>query len=64
MEWPPKQQEKPMKVYLYNNELRKPPKITNSTSTDTSFGSAQSSELIAEQQGYYSIAPADKLINE
>ena len=38
---PPKQQEKPMKAYLCNNKLKnQSPKITNSTSTDVSFGDA------------------------
>ena len=30
-----------MKAYLYNNKfINKPPKITNSTSTDVTFGGA------------------------
>ena len=62
---PPKQQEKPMKTYLCNNKLRnQPPKITKSTSTDETFGGAQSSRMIANTQCYHSIAPADKQINE
>ena len=62
---PPKQQEEPMKTYLCNNKLRnQPPKITNSTSTDVTFGGAQSSRMVAKTQGYHSIAPADKQINE
>ena len=36
-----KQQEKPMNACLYNNKLiNKPPKITNSTSTDVLFEGA------------------------
>ena len=62
---PPKQQEKPMKTYLCINKLRyQDPKITNSTSTDVTFGGAQSSRMVAKTQGYHSIAPADKQINE
>ena len=30
----------PLKAYLYNNELKKPPKVTNSISTNITFGGA------------------------
>ena len=63
---PLKQQEKSMKAYLCKNKLRnKPPEITNSTSTDVTFGGAQnSSRMVAEKQGCLSIAPADKQMNK
>ena len=62
---PPKQQENPMKVYLCNNALRnQPPKITNSTSTDVTFGGAKSTKMIAKKHGCNYIAPAEKQINE
>ena len=62
---PPKQQKKPMKVYLCNNKLRnQPPKKTNSTSTAVTSESAQRSKMIAKKQGCHSIAPADKQMNE
>ena len=48
-----------MKACLYN-ELKR----TKSTSTDISFGGAYGSKMVAEQQGYHSIAPADKQVNE
>ena len=61
----PKQQAKPMKVYLCTNKLRnQPPKITNSTSTDVTFEGAQSSRMVAKKQDCHSIALADKQINE
>ena len=60
-----KQQEKLMKIYLCNNKLlNKPPEITNSTSTDFTFGSAQNSRMVTKKQGCQSITPADKQINK
>ena len=62
---PSKQQEKPMKAQLCNNKLRNQlPKITNSTSTDVTFGEAQNARMVAKKQDCYSIAQADKQINE
>ena len=42
----------------------KPPKMTNSTSTDVTFGGAWCNIMITKQQGYHSTTPADKQINE
>ena len=54
-----------MKAYLYNNKsINKPLKITNSTSTDVTFGGAEGSRMVAKKQGCHSIAPADKQINK
>ena len=58
---PPKKQEKLMKAYLCINKLRNQPlKITNSTSTDVTFGGAEMSRMVAKKQGCHSIVPADK----
>ena len=40
-----------MKAYIYNNKLiNKPPKVTNSTSTDVTFGGAYSSRMVARNR--------------
>ena len=58
---PSQQQEKPMKAYLcYNKTINDLPKITNSTSTDVTFGRAQSSRMVTKKLGCHSIAPVDK----
>ena len=58
---------KPMKAYLYNDNLiNKPPKLTNITSTDVTFGGAYSSRMVAKKQGCYFIEFSSrytKLIN-
>ena len=50
-------------TYLPINQ-NKPPKMTNSTSTDVTFGGALCNRVVAKQEDSHSTAPADKQINE
>ena len=51
-----------MKAYLYRHQLIKinPPKMTKSTSTDVTFGGTWHNRVVAKQEDFHSIAPADK----
>ena len=46
-------------VGLPIHQLTKPLKMTNSTSTDVIFTSVWCNKIVAKDQGYHSIAPAD-----
>ena len=46
---PPKQQEEAYLAYLYIKNKKKPPRMTNSTSTDATFGSAWCNRMITKQ---------------
>ena len=41
-----------------------PPKMTNSTSIDITFGGARCNRVVAKQEDSHSTAPADKQMNE
>ena len=55
---PLKQQEETY-VDLPIHQLTKPLKMTNSTSTDVIFTGAWCNRIVAQNQDYHSIAPAD-----
>ena len=62
---PPKQQEEAyIQAYLYIKTKYKHPKMTNSTSTDVTFGGGWCNRMITKQQDYHSTTPAAKQINE
>ena len=56
--------QKLMNVYLYTNQIQKPTKMTNSTSTDVISENTWCNRMIAKKKSCHSIAPADKHINE
>ena len=52
------------KAYLYTNLLKKPAKMTNSTSTDVTFGGSWCNRVVGKQENSSSTAPVEKQINE
>ena len=53
-----------IQIYLYTKTRNKPPKMTNSTSTDATSGGAWCNTVVAKQEDSHSSAPADKQMNE
>ena len=54
-----------MKAYLYIPvNYNQPPKMTNSTNTDGTFGGACCNRVVAKQEDVHSTTPAEKQINE
>ena len=56
------------RYYYYRQEFKYSwyltPKMTNSTSTDVTFGEAWLNRVVSKQEDSHSTAPADKQINE